>query len=337
MPAQVTELQENSSIIQQRDWQESGAAGGTGQVNGQRSIGYEFGQSNTNGSNFTDQQQFGQRWQGSVSQRQAGGNQSRIATGITNQNFNQNNGNVDLQTLQRELEYLRSLQANNQATDVTLQNTNELDGQIFAQQAQARNLAVSSNIGIQRPEFEVSVSPSLNTGLDPFISESSNTRGFDQNHEINRDIKLLQNQVSELNTLIRTMTQIMQREFAEIYQSNLQTGSVGITANQNDFEIDSAIPKSDGMPALEQTLLGKIGHRETIGNLNSGNSSSEVKSQSETISELLSKLQNLEHEEATTGQVAKATEPEANTNTDEFISLSDYINKVLKEEGQTAN
>jgi hypothetical protein len=248
--------------------------------------------------------------------------------GTSLQGMNQVNAMV--QSLQNELDQLRSMQ-----TQAGASGSSSLDelSEGFAQQAQARNLSEPHGYGT---DFDQSRNLSQVGSLQADFGQMGSPQTFPNAGSVfgQQTLTVLDQRMSALEQAVwqmnRTlMTELQNLKFAQ--QSNVRDAVPSMTA-QTQSETPGAVGKMD---ALERLLVERLGARDPlptapVGQVGLSTASEPAESEREFVMDLLKQLEGTDV--ASDPAVEQIAEVEGDNTGGGYVSLADYLNQVLESE-----
>ncbi|GLQ35283.1 hypothetical protein GCM10007939_15660 [Amylibacter marinus] len=251
---------------------------------------------------------------------------------------------------------LANLQSQNNAADLATaqsgaiaEQTTDDFGQSFAEQAQGRSLPIPSGFSaadklVPIPENTVSNAQALGSGGQ--FSQAAQPMSAVSTHEVLE----MQKRIYVLETALQDLRHEYQTELSSLRWMMTRTAqnSGGLAPSKNTLPSMAVTPTALPQPVaevemspLEKLLLERLGRPEVtpsdnVVSVDSSLPSAKTDPQTDLVSQLLQELQG------GTADVQPIAEPVAVETTvkpipdeePEFVTLSDYINEVLKSESQ---
>jgi hypothetical protein len=243
-----------------------------------------------------------------------------------------NQAQSTIQSLQRELALLRASQADfNKPGDIQVVDDVAIG---FAEQAQARDLhtpvGYGAEIVVQQDQRQPTV---LRNDFERSVVQNPVPAlvGMDQ-----QTVNALEARLFALENAILHLRDVLLAEMRDVKSSSANslvlTEKVPIVPEKTKTE-----PEIESIDVLEKLLLERLSKRDPIRTLSEVAVEDpiplDVSSERTRIMELLKQLEPVGSEDVAVAQDAIVPAPEAPSG-EGFVTLSDYINQVLKSEGQ---
>lgn len=257
-----------------------------------------------------------------------------------------------LALLMQQIATLQGAEAPSAGVDASVQAVDQPleDGEVFVEQARARNLPLSAGTGVDLGNLDqardVALAPvRLDTGALPTAPQPSFSGSVPEAlnvSQLGQALAAMQDELIEIRAMQHQIMTLLRQGASGDAEALSALAPAGSVAAQ---ELPSAAPmRKDSAPkieALEASLLGQISteleeRSAALDAIASDEEADRITLDRQFVEDLLARLDRQEADVGAEAAPAPDTETAAAPAPDQedgFVSLSDYINNVLKQEG----